>query len=137
MNNNKKKEEEKKKNLHITRNASDQFQLQKYMHFHSKPVEYTSSIMTHSFFCTGHNEHYSTTTKKCVMEFIGKKYAQTLKTSATLKKLTAEKAQQEPHWPWSLIGVTAPLVLQSTFLGSCTSSSGSMKVAPVYSRLLL
>ena len=26
----------------------------------------------------------------------------------------AEKAQQEPHWPWSLTGVTTPLVRQST-----------------------
>ena len=34
----------------------------------------------------------------------------------------AEKAQQEPHWPWSLIGVTTP----STFL----QSTEVVEVAP-------
>jgi hypothetical protein len=26
----------------------------------------------------------------------------------------AEKAQHDPHYPWSLTGLTAPLVIQST-----------------------
>ncbi|CAN7982259.1 unnamed protein product, partial [Ixodes pacificus] len=41
--------------------------------------------------------------------------------------LTALKAQQDPHCPWFLTGVTAPLVLQSTVLGRLKSSmfSGS------------
>jgi len=30
----------------------------------------------------------------------------------------AEKDQHDPHWPWFLIGVTAPLVLQSTESGA-------------------
>jgi hypothetical protein len=31
-----------------------------------------------------------------------------------------EKDQQEPHWPWFLTGVTAPLALQSTERGKPT-----------------
>jgi len=33
---------------------------------------------------------------------------------APSKAATAEKAQQEPHCPWFLTALTAPLVLQST-----------------------
>jgi hypothetical protein len=29
-----------------------------------------------------------------------------------------ENAQHEPHWPWSLTGVTAPAAFQSTDAGS-------------------
>merc|ERR1719158_2559477 len=29
-----------------------------------------------------------------------------------------EKAQQDPHWPWSFTGVTAPLVDQSMLAGA-------------------
>ena len=32
----------------------------------------------------------------------------------------AENDQQDPHWPWFLIGVTAPLVLQSIESGITT-----------------
>jgi len=32
-----------------------------------------------------------------------------------------EKAQHEPHWPWSLMGVTAPLLRQSTESGAVNS----------------
>jgi len=34
-----------------------------------------------------------------------------------------EKAQQEPHYPWSFNGVTAPEVRQSTDSGKVTFSS--------------
>merc|ERR1719460_1163440 len=34
-----------------------------------------------------------------------------------------EKAQQEPHWPWFLIGVTAPLADQSTASSPTVGSS--------------
>jgi len=42
-----------------------------------------------------------------------------------------ENAQHDPHWPWFLIGVTAPLALQSndvgieTSIGVSIASSGS------------
>lgn len=34
-----------------------------------------------------------------------------------------EKAQHEPHWPWSLMGVTAPLASQSTDAGGAAACS--------------
>lgn len=39
---------------------------------------------------------------------------------------TAEKAQQEPHYPWFLTLLTAPFSLQSTDEGKLTSSRTSM-----------
>jgi len=36
-----------------------------------------------------------------------------------------EKAQHEPHWPWFLIGVTAPAVTQSTEAGKASASTDS------------
>ena len=46
-----------------------------------------------------------------------------------MKKLTVEKAQQDPHCPWSLTGVTTPLVRQSTLFGRGASASSPTKVA--------
>merc|ERR1719498_671570 len=40
-----------------------------------------------------------------------------------------EKAQQLPHWPWFLMGVTAPLVLQSTEDGRSTARRPPMYLA--------
>jgi len=37
----------------------------------------------------------------------------------------AEKAQHEPHWPWSFTGVTAPLVVQSIEAGTAERSAGA------------
>ncbi len=42
-----------------------------------------------------------------------------------LAELTALNDQQEPHWPWSLTGVTAPCSRQSTFFGG-VKKAGSM-----------
>jgi len=39
--------------------------------------------------------------------------------------------QQEPHWPWSLIEVTAPLVTQSTDVGLGVSPTTCTLVARV------
>ena len=45
--------------------------------------------------------------------------------------LTAENAQQDPHWPWFLTSVTAPFVRQSIDAGRPSSPSGY-----TYSRLI-
>lgn len=34
-----------------------------------------------------------------------------------------EKAQHEPHWPWSLMGVTAPAADQSTDAGGAADDT--------------
>ena len=54
----------------------------------------------------------------------------------------AEKAQHDPHCPWFLTGLTAPLVLQSMEVGMLTVSRtvGSISVAltgALYPRSLL
>ena len=41
----------------------------------------------------------------------------------TKHELTELKAQQDPHCPWFLIGVTYPAVLQSTDVGISTFAS--------------
>ena len=38
-----------------------------------------------------------------------------------------ENDQQEPHWPWFLMGVTAPLVTQSTVVGRAEASRVSVE----------
>merc|ERR1719481_1248583 len=41
-----------------------------------------------------------------------------------------ENDQQDPHWPWSFTGVTAPRCLQSTLCGSLPTFALLIKVAP-------
>jgi len=48
-----------------------------------------------------------------------------------------ENAQQEPHWPWFLMGVTAPLVVQSTDVGSASLGEDSSDVLTLTERFSL
>merc|ERR1740117_1882411 len=40
------------------------------------------------------------------------------------------KAQQDPHWPWSLIGVTAPSAAPPAPSRPCTSSTRASRASP-------
>jgi hypothetical protein len=48
-----------------------------------------------------------------------------------------EKAQHEPHWPWSFTGVTAPLSVQSTDVGSASTFVDSSDVLTLDDRFSL
>ena len=44
----------------------------------------------------------------------------------------AEKVQQEPHWPWSFTGVTAPSSLQSQLSGAEAKLAEGRKSDPLH-----